>query len=369
MQVETLSVVLDRIYDAALAPASWKDALAAICRATESAAGTLASVDLASGCENTLVNVGIDPAWDDLYKERYHCTDLFIHPLMLKDVGEPAISTDLVADSELLDSRIYKEWAAPQGFRDTLLTMLGRNQARLAILGLTRRLEQPRYGAMDRERLRLIVPHMIRALKIAELLEQQTYERSVFVDVVDAVNVAVFIVDEDGRVRHRNPAADEILDTGATIKLSGGVLYTMNGVRLSISGVARTIDAGAGDGFVALPLPVRSGEPPRRFALFCKPVEFAGPLAFEVWGRRFGLTGGELRVLAGLVDGRTPNEVAELYGLRSTTVKTHLRSLFRKTGTRRQSELLKAALAAVPPAIPQSDRAFTNGRIASVASE
>jgi hypothetical protein len=76
-----------------------------------------------------------------MYQERYHCADLFLHPLMTREVGEPAISSDLVNDEELLSSRIYREWAAPQGFRDTLMTMLARHQGRLAFLGLTRRLE------------------------------------------------------------------------------------------------------------------------------------------------------------------------------------------------------------------------------------
>jgi DNA-binding CsgD family transcriptional regulator len=60
------------------------------------------------------------------------------------------------------------------------------------------------------------------------------------------------------------------------------------------------------------------------------------------------VTGGELRVLQGLVEGAAPAEIAETYGIALSTVRTHLASLFRKTGTRRQPELVRLAMGSVP---------------------
>ncbi|WP_145840230.1 helix-turn-helix transcriptional regulator [Marinobacter sp. P4B1] len=54
----------------------------------------------------------------------------------------------------------------------------------------------------------------------------------------------------------------------------------------------------------------------------------------------FGLTSAEVRVAGELVKGRSLTEIAESFGRSRETIKYHLRGLLRKTGTRRQGELI-----------------------------
>ncbi|HET9573741.1 MAG TPA: helix-turn-helix transcriptional regulator, partial [Methyloceanibacter sp.] len=61
----------------------------------------------------------------------------------------------------------------------------------------------------------------------------------------------------------------------------------------------------------------------------------------EVIGKTYNLTPAEMRVLGGIVEiGGVPEVAAEL-GVADTTVKTHLRRLFEKTGSSRQADLVK----------------------------
>jgi DNA-binding CsgD family transcriptional regulator len=62
--------------------------------------------------------------------------------------------------------------------------------------------------------------------------------------------------------------------------------------------------------------------------------------------RIFNLTCAEARVLAHLAEDRTPAEIGSALGISVTTVRTHLQSLFQKTGARRQPELVRLALMA-----------------------
>jgi DNA-binding CsgD family transcriptional regulator len=62
--------------------------------------------------------------------------------------------------------------------------------------------------------------------------------------------------------------------------------------------------------------------------------------------RLFGLTSAEGRVLALLLDDCRPREIAEELNLSITTVRSHLKALFAKTETRRQSELVALAWSA-----------------------
>lgn len=62
--------------------------------------------------------------------------------------------------------------------------------------------------------------------------------------------------------------------------------------------------------------------------------------------RLFGVTPAEARVLALLLDDCRPREIARQLDVSITTVRSHLKALFAKTGTRRQSELVALAWSA-----------------------
>lgn len=69
------------------------------------------------------------------------------------------------------------------------------------------------------------------------------------------------------------------------------------------------------------------------------PAHDAGWL--RLLAHRYRLTPTERRVLAGIAAGDTPAELAGTLGVSPTTVRTHLRALFSKTGCRRQPELVR----------------------------
>jgi DNA-binding CsgD family transcriptional regulator len=76
-------------------------------------------------------------------------------------------------------------------------------------------------------------------------------------------------------------------------------------------------------------------------ALFVHKAALDTPSPPEVIAKTFKLTPSELRVLLALVEVGGAPEVAEALGIAETTVKFHLKRLFEKTGTRRQTELVK----------------------------
>ena len=176
MEQEQFSELIGSIYDCAVDPGLWPTALEGICLAVDSAAATLAVADFVTGEERAVVNVGIADEYLASYRDRYHCTDLFLHSLMLQDVDQPARSADMVSDEELLQSKIYREWAAPQGFRDTLMTPLIKHRARLGFIGLTRRHDQRRYDENDKTLMGLLAPHVRRAVTIADLIGHKESE-------------------------------------------------------------------------------------------------------------------------------------------------------------------------------------------------
>jgi DNA-binding CsgD family transcriptional regulator len=64
--------------------------------------------------------------------------------------------------------------------------------------------------------------------------------------------------------------------------------------------------------------------------------------------RLFRLTPAEARLAAGIATGASLNEVADSLGIGRETARTQLRSVFAKTGTTRQAELVRIITRACP---------------------
>lgn len=67
--------------------------------------------------------------------------------------------------------------------------------------------------------------------------------------------------------------------------------------------------------------------------------------AVETIAQSYKLTASELRVLEAVVEIGGVRPIADALGLSPTTVKTHLRHILQKTGTKRQIDLIKLVAA------------------------
>ena len=76
-------------------------------------------------------------------------------------------------------------------------------------------------------------------------------------------------------------------------------------------------------------------------AVFVHQASLEAPSGVETMSKLFRLSPSERRVLAALVEVGGVAAAAEVVGLGEATVKTHLQRLFAKTGTNRQTDLVK----------------------------
>lgn len=90
-----------------------------------------------------------------------------------------------------------------------------------------------------------------------------------------------------------------------------------------------------------LPLP-RDVSPPRRIVvlLFLRETDDGRETLAGTLRERFGLTAAETRLALALVDGMGLDQAAELNGVRLSTARVQLKSIFHKTDTHRQAGLV-----------------------------
>src|SRR5262249_41113067 len=122
--------------------------------------------------------------------------------------------------------------------------------------------------------------------------------------------------------------------------------------------VATPVSASADDRWIAHVLPLTSGRRQETgagagatAAVFARKAELDIKLPAEIITTTYDLTPSELRGLNAIVTvGQIP-AAAEMLGISQATVKTHLHHLYQKTGTRRQTDLVRLLASVASPFI------------------
>jgi DNA-binding CsgD family transcriptional regulator len=368
-----LSALIEAIYDTTLDRTIWPDALAKAAEFVGGPAATIFSKNPSAGNGNIYYESGTDPYYRDLYFEKYVKLDPATTGHYWAAVEQPIATADLMPYPEFLETRFYKEWARPQGLVDFVSAVLDKSVTTAALFGVFR---HERNGVVDedtRRRMRIIVPHIRRAVLIGNVLQLNHSETKAFADTLGGLAAGVFLVDKSARIVFANASGQAMLD-------EGGVLCRKNDALAAIDPRAGTTlsdaiaSAGEGDGAVgakgiAVPLslppqdvwlghilPLTSGARQSAglaysavAAVFAHKASVETPSAMEAMAKSYRLTPGELRVLNAMNDVGPVSSVAEALGISEATVKTHLQHLFAKTGTKRQAELVKLVAAHASP--------------------
>jgi DNA-binding CsgD family transcriptional regulator len=375
-EVEQASSLIGDIYGAAIDPALWT---AVLRRAREFVGGSAAALFSKDAARKTLSlcydDGGIDPYYKQLYFDKYVTLDPVTASHAFAEIEQPVSTADLGAHVEIGESRFYKEWAQPQGLVDFVCAVLDKSATGAAMFGVFR---HERHGIVDdraRERMRLIVPHIRRAIHIGRVIDLKAAEAATFADVLDGLTAGVFLVDETGGIVHANANGHAMLQEGSVLRTRGGKLVAAQAnaaaalvqilpgcgkAVIGTKGIAVPLSTGDGDHYVAHVLPLTPGALGRAMtnhltvaaALFVHKVELdfsASPP--QAIAQLYKLTPSELRVLLAIVQVGGVPETAEALGIADTTVKTHLHRLFGKTGAARQADLVKLIAAFSNPLV------------------
>jgi DNA-binding CsgD family transcriptional regulator/PAS domain-containing protein len=371
---EHVSSLIGDIYDAAVDQTLWIGALDKAAQFVGAQAGVLLWQNPASISVELIHAFGIEPHYVDLYLERYAKLDPTTAPMFQLETDDVASLTDLLPPSEFANSFFNREWLEPQGFVDLLQASLEKSPTDFVRLFFLRKRESGMVDGLMRERLRLIVPHIRRAVLVGQMVDRAAAEAATFGNALDGIGAGLFFVDAGGRIVHANTSGQDMLEQGVLARGSSGKLasYDTSSVQGldEIFGIAESGDAdeprgGAvpltardGEHYVAHVLPLTTGS--RRqagasseaiAAVFVKKAALNMPSPLDIIAKFYKLTPTELRVLFAIVQVGGVPDVAQSMGISPSTVKTHLRRLFAKTGTDRQADLVKLVAGYVNPLV------------------
>ncbi len=204
-----------------------------------------------------------------------------------------------------------------------------------------------------------------RAAMLAELSERSRMSFLSAADVLNRLAEAVILVDPAGRATFVNRAALHLLCGGDGLAIENGrlIVATGDGGRRLREALAAVGQAAPSEPSVHLNIDRPSGRRPYALRL-CRldagldldgepgpmvAVFLADPVARVrlpeiALCARYGFTPTEARIVADLALGHSVEAIADLHGISRYTIHHHLKSIFRKTETTRQPELVALVL-------------------------
>jgi DNA-binding CsgD family transcriptional regulator len=369
-----LSGLIGTIYDCALDPSVWEKALGEMVMAMDSHNAMLSLTDMRYDRLLLTRGYGMNQEWWQTFQEK-HVPEVAAQlsaiiaswPVDKAFVMSRHLSPDMTQGAAYIE-----EGFAAVGMVDVLQCFLIGSPKRFAGLAFGRLQRQGAFGDHEIELAELLLPHIRRAVIISDLLDVKAIERTHFTAALDALRCAVLLVDAGGKILHANRSAEMLLRDATTIRDQRGTLKAALGpaaaelaqaIRLAVNedfeigkaGLAVRLSEDDAPPVLAHVLPLATGDLRSRFertavaAVFIRDRNDAWDNA-ELMATTYELTPSETRVLACLLEGRNLAEAASELRIGAATVRTHLDSIFRKTGVGRQQDLLLLAAQLSPPA-------------------
>lgn len=374
-EVEPWSELIGALYDCAVDPENWDSVLATICEVFHYETCVLYVADPDLGRQRFLRTIGLTPEWaarlaaHDGHLDDLHGTIADFHS---RSLDEPFVCLRDIDRQAWEKSPLRLGWAQPLGLVDFIDIIAMRQSDRFASCAFGRHQKHGPIDDDDIARMRLLAPHLRRAISIADLIDMKSLRIGAFCDALDGLSVGVVLVDQHAEIVHANRAASEMLSRTGPLAAVSGRLRTVDAeqtsrLRGAIASAAESeTELGAEGISMALPgcngtiatahvLPLANGhlrpylEPNASAAVFVASSTLKSGSDMAGFAESFDLSAAECRVAERLMRGLTIDESAAELRIARTTIKTHLARIFSKTGTSRQSELISLIRSVIPP--------------------
>ncbi len=378
---QTLNSSIAAIYETALEPAAWSSTLDRISRGFHSTLQIAAFIPTPYHMRIHAIHNG-DPSFMDIYNARFSPLDMGMRALAGRfpefvAVNRPVRRTQLLADSIYEQTEIYKELFAPFGLFYGAGILLDTSPDFLTGFRFSRGRKHGDFTDSEAAALATLAPHFSQALRLQRRVAELEATNSALVGSLDSLTFGVLLLSEQGRVLVHNRAADKVFAQKDGIVLAAsGISSTvpeedrrLQNMLAAASGSAKTTTKPAG-GMITISRPsgqrpltialtpvggeswMLGSERPAALAILTDPESGQLPM-LQVVTRLFGLTKREVRLAELLAEGKSTKEAAAECRVSIHTTRSQLKSIFQKTGTTRQGELVSLVLAGAPHPRPQ----------------
>ncbi|MBD0274073.1 MAG: hypothetical protein ICV73_19360, partial [Acetobacteraceae bacterium] len=341
--------LLGLIYDAALDPERWPDALGGLGRLLRGST-CLAEHDSATQRRDGFVSGELMPKFLGGYNEHYARINPLWPATVASPVGTVRIDREVSGRDGFERGEFYNDFGLRIGLHAGMAVKVLHEGSTAAVLVVARRPDEGEFGRADAELLARLAPHLIRAVQTNQRLSVSRGVAAATADALDRLlPQGALLADASGRVLFANRAAREILAA------ADGLHSGRDGLRADSAAqtdelrrrIGRAALPPGGEGAPAagaLALARRSGRrplsvlvapcrregswdlaraPPAALVFVVDP-ERAAAVPADRLRRLYGLTRAEAEVALAVLRGDGLQAAADALGVTLATVKTHL---------------------------------------------
>lgn len=211
----------------------------------------------------------------------------------------------------------------------------------------------------------IVATHIGNALEAANRVDGAEVERALYSDLLDKLHLGVIIIDASGTIISTSPVAELFLAAREGLQRHAGKLRAANsaedrefqaaikgsgeqspgGGPGASRGLALTKHSGARTlGVIVRPISSGAAGVARRVAVYVRDCDFAPEVESEFVRQIFDFTPAEAAVTRRLISGLSLEDTANSLAISRNTARSHLRSIFSKSGVTRQTELMRLVL-------------------------
>lgn len=335
---------VDAIDEAARDPGRWADAVELLNRRFSGVAAGITTRELPTGgVQQTWT--GLPTSFEVAYVRDYHKSDPWVAASRQQRTGLTLTTDELIPREAQRQNPFLQELWRDAQLGDLMAVKLLESPSSLTTIGFARGSRQRAFSAVDRRKLQALIPRLTHAVRSNAAMCQLELTRAALLAGIEHLGVALLLLDRRGRVLFATRQALEQQGRGLTVakdRLHLGPASTQHALQAALHRLERgglppasaLISEGPSG---ALELSVLSGVVPGAAAvLVIKPLPARSSL-----GASFGLTSAEERLCLALKEGCTLREAAERFQVSIHTVRSQLQAVFHKTGTHRQTQLLR----------------------------
>ena len=368
--------LIQQLYAAPGTVGGWYAFLESLRIAVEGSASSLLSQDLQSGRCLTAATT-LDPEAIGLYNEQWGSADPWAHSPSsgrLSQLGV-IVGDELITHRDVQRTAYYQDFARHYDVPRALIGVLEVSPAALSGVSISGSERRGAFCERDVALLELLVPNIRRALQLHRRLIAADSAAEDLAGAIHHLSRAVLLLDSAGRVTFMNQAASRLTAMRDGLTVEHGELRAARAsdttcLRAVVADAVKTSNGsgfGAG-GVIAIgrpsgrrPLVLLVSPMPQRLTLF-PGVRTAAAMVFvsdpeqpavadeDTLRTLFGLTPAEARLTRLLAQGCALLDAGAQLGLRRETVRSRVKTIFEKTNTHRQSELVRLVLNVAPPA-------------------
>lgn len=361
--------IVGSMFDAAHkgTPNAWDDVYSSIAATFDSGPGGFIVYD-SQNDEFNIMSGTNDDRVSLAYLQQFQFESPFRKHVIDLKAGERFNREDHMSDDDFRQTEIYRNSFAPAGIFHLEYRVFRAYQENHRGLLLTRSEEKRNFNSTELQALAFLISYLERAFRVYAAMIEAKRENRMMAEAFDHFSHGVLVVDGNEKLIFANKCGKEIIANANGFHTDRfGKLHTSTteDAKKFRSVLESVLDGDQEQKTGSAVMQVSRGGGLRPLEVLISPCDqnvsgdnYGEPLAIvfvndpeqqietidSVLTSIYGLTEAEARIVGLLTNGLTIGDICLKLGIQQNTVRTHLKHIFSKTETSRQSELIKLIL-------------------------